>query len=194
MSRKVDRKVLFLVFGLVLFGVIGISVVYAALSTTLSITGSADVVASSWDVHFENAEFVSSLSCNDDYNVLPLAIWETFDTVTIVSNTEIGFVTENLKHPGDRKIIRFDVVNGGNIDAKLESTILGGLSTEQDVYTNYFVQYDDGTIPAVDDVLVSGERKTLNLVIEFDSNVAVEQLPTTKQTLNLTYMMNYVQN
>ena len=33
----------------------------------------------------------------------------------------------------------------------------------------------------------------MKLVIEFDRNVNAEQLPTTSQTLDLSFIMNYIQ-
>lgn len=190
---KVNRNYLFGVFCVVIFCIVALSIAYAALNTSLKITGSADVVASSWDVHFEDASFVSSLSSNNTYEVMPLAAWEIIDSVTITSDNTITFITEHLKVPGDYKIIQFDVVNDGTIDAKLENTVLSNLTNEQDLYIDYYVQYEDGTIPTSNDILNSGERKTLNLVIEFDKDVDASQLPTTSQNLSLTYTMNYVQ-
>lgn len=74
MKRRVNRKSLGVVLGVVCLCIISITVVYAALSTTLSISGVVDVVASTWDVHFESPSFVTSLSSgiDTDAKVVPL--------------------------------------------------------------------------------------------------------------------------
>ena len=204
------RKLLIIILCIMLVSIITLSVAYAALSTSLSITGSTDVVASSWDVHFNNISFSSSLpgtsldpvaSTNDnEYKIVPLA-WdiegslcsEGKDCISYFSETSFSFYTAPLSKPGDFKAIYFDVVNGGTIDAKLDSTILNGISSEQDVYLNYYVVDPEGVLIKEGDILSSGDTKTMILVLEFDNNVTADQLPTTNQSLNLSFTLNYVQ-
>ena len=56
--RKIlqDRKTLYLILGLVLVSVFTLSIAYAAMSAVLEIHGNSEVVASSWDIHLENAK------------------------------------------------------------------------------------------------------------------------------------------
>lgn len=49
-----DRKTLYMILGIVLLSVFSLTIVYAALSVTLNITGNAEVVASNWDIHLDN--------------------------------------------------------------------------------------------------------------------------------------------
>ena len=93
----------------------------------------------------------------------------------------------------EERMLYFDVVNGGTIDAKLDSTILNGISSEQDVYLNYYVVDPEGVLIKEGDILSSGDTKTMILVLEFDNNVTADQLPTTNQNLNLSFTLNYVQ-
>ena len=194
------RKHLYVILCVVSILVLSLSIAYATLSQTLTISGSADVVASTWDVHFENEQFVSTIS-NDglyDYKVQPLGTVSggggvDGDEITTWSNTRLQFFTEALTKPGDFKVIQFDVVNGGTIDAKLSNYTLTGISAEQDVYLNYYVIHADGTQLATNEVLKAGERTSMKLVLEFDPNVTENQLPTSQQKLSLTFTMNYTQ-
>ena len=195
-----NRKFLLIVFCLVFVGVLSLTIAYATLSATLSINGGADVVAATWDVHFENGVIVNKLS-NDslyDYEVSNMAVWECvpqagIDCITKNSNLKIDFSTSSILVPGDFRSFTVDVVNAGSIDAKLDSFILNGLNSEQEQYLNYYVKYDDGTEVKVGDILSVGSRKKLLIVIEFDKDVIEEHLPTTDQTISLSYIMNYVQ-
>ena len=194
-----SRKMLFILFCLVLISVLSVTLAYAALSSNLTISGSADVVASTWDVHFENQTVVNKLSSNlYDYEVSNMAVWGCgpqagIDCILKVSDLKINFATSSLSVPGDFRSFSVDVVNGGSIDAKLDGFILSGLNSEQEQYLNYYVRYDDGTEVKAGEILSVGSRKKLLIVIEFDKNISVEQLPTSEQTISLSYTMNYVQ-
>ena len=194
------RKHLYIILITLVILVASISLAYAALSSTLSISGSADAVASSWDVHFENEQFVSTIS-NDglyDYEVQPLHLAPescdgSYDCIVLDDFTSLNFTATAISKPGDFKVIQFDVVNGGTIDARLSNYTLTGLSSEQDVYLNYYVIHTDGTQLATNELLKAGERTSMKLVLEFDSNVTENQLPTSQQSLSLTFSMNYTQ-
>ena len=51
-----DRKTLYLVLCIAVVSVFTLSIAYAAMSTVLEIHGNSEVVASSWDIHLENAK------------------------------------------------------------------------------------------------------------------------------------------
>ena len=202
------RRVLVIVFFVMLFSIITLSIAYAVLSTSLNITGSADVVASTWDVHLANPEFISfipsfskpePLEFSNDYNsykVVPLAGHDACieNCISSINNTTLSFKSSAIENPGDFKAISFDVVNDGSIDAKLDGFTLSGISSDQDVYLNYYILYSDGTTPKSGDVLSAGSFDSMVLVIEFDKNVTAEQLPTANQNLDLSLTLNYVQN
>ena len=141
-----NRKFLLIVFCLVLVSVLSLTIAYATLSATLTINGGVDVVAATWDVHFENEAVVNKLS-NDslyDYEVSNMAIWACvpqagIDCIAKDSNLKINFSTSSILVPGDFRSFSVDVVNAGSIDAKLDSFILNGLNSEQEQYLNYYV-------------------------------------------------------
>ncbi len=179
MKKKNSKK---FVLALLVLLLLTVSVGYSALSTTLNINGTSKINNATWDVHFENIKVTSgSVSATKA---------ATIDTATTTVNYNV-----DLTKPGDFYEFTVDVKNAGSINAKLSALpTLSGVSTKQDVYTNYTVTYKDGTAIKADDKLASGETKTLKVKVEFDKNVANNQLPTEAQTLNLTFAMNYVQD
>jgi len=56
-----DRKTLYLVLCIAVVSVFTLSIAYAAMETVLEIHGNSEVVASSWDIHLENAQVTSGV-------------------------------------------------------------------------------------------------------------------------------------
>ena len=91
-----SRKTLYVVFGIVLVSIFSLTIVYAALSTVLKISGNAEVIASSWNIYLDNVELMSG-SCSSNMPV-------------VVDKTTISFST-TLKNPGDYYVFTVDVIN-----------------------------------------------------------------------------------
>lgn len=179
MKKKSGKKVVLSLLALLL---LTITIGYAALSTTLNIKGTSKINNASWNVHFDNLAVTSGSVSATKAAAIDSA------TTTIDYNVE-------LTKPGDFYEFTVDVTNTGTIDAKLGDTpILNGVSTEQDVYTNYTVTYSDNTAIKANDKLAAGATKKLKVRVDFDKNITNSQLPTDAQTLNLTFAMNYVQD
>ena len=90
--------------------VLTISVAYAALQTTLSISGTAGIQNTTWDIHFTNVSDVTPSGNN------------TGQIVSVTANaTSIENLKAELKKPGDYISYDFDIKNFGTIDAKLSS-------------------------------------------------------------------------
>ncbi len=189
-NTKRNRLALLL---LLLVGVI--SVGYAALSTALNINGTTKIKNAKWDVHL----VVGTATSTGDV-VVNNAPTLTAGTKVNGNTNTVGDTVEysvDLVTPGDKYEFTVDVVNGGTIDAKLSSVLMEGVSTEQDVYTNYTVVYSggdkDGQVPAANDVLGAGETVTVKVTLEFVKDITADQLPTTEQTMNLKFGLTYVQ-
>ena len=170
MKKKSGKKVVLSLLALLL---LTITIGYAALSTTLNIKGTSKINNASWNVHFDNLAVTSGSVSATKAAAIDSA------TTTIDYNVE-------LTKPGDFYEFTVDVTNTG--------TILNGVSTEQDVYTNYTVTYSDNTAIKANDKLAAGATKKLKVRVDFDKNITNSQLPTDAQTLNLTFAMNYVQD
>lgn len=167
----------FLLIGLFILLIAGISIGYAALQTTLSINGTTKINKVGWDIHFENIQVVEDSVNNGS------AIINANDSTEVTYNV-------TLSEPGDFYEFSVDIKNAGTLPARLASITNPGLTDEEDVYANYTVT----GLPAVDSVLEAGASKTITIRVEFDYDINPEDLPTEDKILTKTIKLNYVQN
>ncbi|MBR2246799.1 MAG: hypothetical protein IKG58_03030 [Bacilli bacterium] len=171
----------YLVVATILILIVGISIGYAALSSTLNISGRTAIKKTTWDVHFATL----SVTNGSVEAITPAEINE--------AKTDVNY-SVNLEKPGDYYEFTVDVVNGGTIPAKLAATpTITGLTEAQKQYITYTVTYADGTPIQKDDKLGSEHVKIVKVRVEYKKDLAADQLPTTDQEANLTFAMNFVQ-
>ena len=182
---KDNKKVLYGLVALALvLSVVGISIGFAAMSTDLTINGSAEVVPSSWDIKFKD---LSSPTITGDAEVTTAP--------TITSDTHIGNYAVKLTKPGDSVTYTFKVANDGTIDAKLTDFIKAtptftgtGATASADatiVQNNfvYTVTYSDDTaITKNTDELDAESYKTVKLVVGYKDDAT--SLPTNAVTIS----------
>ena len=102
--RKNKQKLTTSLFVLLL---LAIGIVYAYLTSNLSITGSTHIASNTWDIHFANVvESPGSVTATT-----PAAI-DTND------NTQVNYAI-TLQRPGDFYEFTVDIVNAGSIPGKL---------------------------------------------------------------------------
>lgn len=138
-----ERKIKVLSLVALVVAVIGLTVAFAALSQTLTINGTANVDAASWDVHFENLTS----------NVVGDAKITKMPTLSN-NNTYIGDFEVTLTKPGDSVEFCYDTVNDGTIDAVISTQMVNGIDTMtvedfKDVWRSVYVESDwdgDGEI------------------------------------------------
>ena len=180
--KKSSRKNSSYLVALVLLLLVGMSIGYAAISTTLNINGKSSIGKATWDVHFENLKVTSG------------SVTATKAAAIDSGKTNITYEIP-LSIPGDFYEFTVDVKNGGSIPAKVSANpTLGGISSAEDVYLNYTVTYSDGRSIAVNDALAAGATASYKVRVEFDENISNSQLPSEAKTLDLTFAVNYVQN
>ena len=167
-----------------LVAVTGLSIAYAAYSSTLKINGSGVVSKTQWDVHFANLGQVKLVG--KAANTTP----PTLDTTTIS-----GFKA-TLNAPGDSVAYTFDVTNAGTLPANLSTYSLGTLScapagssgASQEEATaickdlTYTLTYTDGGTVAQGNTLQNGETKNMTLKIEWKQNSTAQ----TKGNIDVT--------
>ncbi len=155
---------------------LGITVGFALLSTTLKINGTAGIKSSQWDIHWENVQ------PNAQSTV-------TTETPQISENATKVTYTVNLELPGDFYEFTVDAVNDGSINGKItevKSTIyvLDPTTGEEVIdeqtsepttvenlpsYINYTIYYDGTTTrPALNDILEAGDSQKYRVRIEYD--------------------------
>lgn len=193
-----------ILLGVLIVGLVSMTVAYAALSTSLTINGTANVAATTWDIHFANVavDKANTTGATEDSNGV-ITTMGTLDNA-IATNRSIGTafsgLVVDLAKPGDKATITFDIVNAGTIDAK--NTVFtkhiaktGGTTTEttNDVVT-YTITCDTGA-NGNDSTLAKANNNTptaahCTLVVQYDNNAvggAGQQTSTvagTNQTVN----------
>ena len=171
---------------LLLLLILCISVGYAILQSNLNIQGTANMNNPTWDIHWNNVQITSS-SVTGSNVTTPATIDEAKTTVSY---------SIKLPKPGDFYEFTVDAVNGGTIDAMIDtiSSKLNGteISTLPD-YLVYSVTYASGVAIEPNQVLKANTSEKYKVRIEFKKNIEASQLPSNIQSLNLQFSVNYKQ-
>ena len=207
-----QRKIKVLSVVALIVAVLGLTVAFAALSQTLTINGTANVDAASWDIHFE------TISSNKNGDA-------TINDFPHIAGTSITRINVTLTKPNDGVEFRTRIVNDGTVDAKIDSVEISplceigspvescdwnndGQVTEEDVQKvndNLFfsIAYDGGISLKKNDRLNDGETKQINISVAYykvtnsEDGIIIEEateLPARDlQFNNLSVTINYVQ-
>ena len=175
--RKKNKKVYIIFVFICLFC---ISIGYAAMNRTLNITGNTEVKQNTWDIYFDNVNVNSrSVEANDP----------TIDNSKL--NVSFSF---NLDLPGDFYEFTVDVINNGSIDAMIDSIIkTPELTASQAKYLNYIIEYENEEQITSKQLVKAGEEVRLKVRVEYRTDLNEEDLPSVTETLNLGFLVNYVQ-
>ena len=170
---------------------IGITVAYATLSQNLNISGVANVDKTSWNIHFTNV-------------LTPKVEGQATGGKAVLSsgNTVITISEGTLSAPGDKITYTFDVINEGDLPAEVETTLTqmeeckSENGTDVSMFCNKIglelVYEDTKNKVQKSDRLLSGETKTLNLIITYDKDKLLTSLPSSPITIsNITSTINY---
>lgn len=85
------------------------SIAYAALSATLTITGSAEVQASTWDIYFTEGQITTTGSAKY--------------TEPVIDGTTLRDYTVSLKKPGDSVKFQYHIFNNGDYSAQIDAIL-----------------------------------------------------------------------
>ena len=118
MEKERGAKVIAIVA--LLIAVVGLTIGYAAYSTTLTIDGTANVDPATWDIHFAYKSG-DSLTAAKTGNAVE-------NTAPSLASTTISGFDVTLKAPGDSVTYNFLVVNGGTLPASLDTFNMGTLT------------------------------------------------------------------
>ena len=136
-SKKFNKRLL-----LVLLLVV-VTIGYATLQTSLTINGTSKINNSTWDIHFETVTPTpGSVTIDSEDNTQYAARIDTND------NTKVGFSVV-LNEPGDFYEFTVKAVNGGSIDAMVD-TVTKSLKINDVVqntipdWLTYTATYSDG--------------------------------------------------
>ena len=160
------------------FMVIFISIGYAYLSRTLSITGSTEIAANSWDIHFANLSITEGSV-------------EATTPAAIQSNTTSINYSVLLDLPGDFYEFSVDVVNAGTIPGKVSISNIQGISSAAEPYLESSIKYTNGNSVQTDDLLNPGSSKRIVVRVAYREDI--DSLPDTNLVLDLVFNANYGQ-
>jgi hypothetical protein len=182
---------------LLLILLLGISIGFAALATTLKINGNASITKNTWSVYW-------------DEDSIAVTQGGKGDTTPEVENGEDGSVNTkvtwsvNLELPGDFYEFTIDAANAGTIDAMITG-ITPTLPQDLPSYVSYSVTYADGVEPAQYHLLPKGTKSGSTITpttekykvrIEFLNTITPEQMdaiPEEGLSLDFGYEVQYGQ-
>ena len=179
-----ERRTKALVVVILLIVIAGLTIAFAALSTTLNINGTAYLDASKWGIRFENLSSPTKIGSAT-----------TTGTAKIEESksAEITAINVSLSTPGDKVTYTVDLVNKGTINAKIDNLEKTVLTQEQQRYLTFKVTDKDGREVSEGDILSAGETRSLTITIEFIKDLTKEDLPASTSTISLSYKLNFVQ-
>lgn len=200
-----------ILLGVLIVGLVSMTVAYAALTQTLTINSSAVVQnrSTSWNVHFQ----ANTLTGHNPIETSGYATVASGATLTLsADSTVITTPTVTLKAPGDKVDFYFDVINEGEIHAKIATGGITGPTLGSPTWNaSEPADNKDAIVNAVrlslvdastGNALSAGERlpftsgsnvRHLKLTIELDSELEV--LPTYDVTFSgITAAINYTQD
>lgn len=154
---KRGKKIGVTLIAILIISIVTLTVAYAALSETLSIQGSAQVNASTWDIKLEN----STSQTNSKTGTATY-------TTPVVNGTTISY-SVGLTKPSDSVTLYFDVLNSGDVTGEITSIISStptctsatGNTADADLVCNNLeisLIYSDGTNVSVGDIVNSNSE------------------------------------
>ena len=179
-----ERSVKLLIISILFMLIAGLTVAFAALSTTLNINGTAYLDAAKWGIRFENLSSPTKIGSAT-----------TTGTAKIEESkaAEITGINVSLSIPGDKIVYTVDLVNKGTINAKIDNIEKTVLTQEQQRYLTFKVTDPNGYEIKQGDILEKGETKKITITIEFIKDLTKEDLPKQTSTISLSYKLNFVQ-
>ena len=179
-----ERRTKALVIVVLLIVIAGLTIAFAALSTTLNINGTAYLDAAKWGIRFENLSSPTKIGSATTTGTAKIE--ET-------KSAEITGMNVGLSIPGDKVVYTVDLVNKGTINAKIDNIEKTVLTSEQQRYLTFKVTDKNGYEIKQGDILEKGETKKITITIEFIKDLTKEDLPKQTSTISLSYKLNFVQ-
>lgn len=190
MEKERGAKVIAIVA--LLIAVVGLTVGYAAYSSTLSINGTATVDPASWKVNFGYKTGDSLTGTTTGH--------ATETTAPKLADTTISEFDVTLKAPGDSVTYNFLIKNSGTLNAKLANFTMGTLTCAPNASSSispedatklcgeltYTLTYADGSTITTDTTLDAGDSKELVLKLEWPSASTLSVSDDVKVTIGAT--------
>lgn len=193
--------------GVLIVGLVSMTVAYAALTQTLNINGSATVqnLSSSWRVRFKALTSGTAITPEQYATLADGAALSFTEDSTIVTLPNV-----TLKAPGDKVTFRWTIENSGDINAIITGVtpISKGSATyaadetltaeqrtafENDIRVTF--TYEDGTAIAQGNKLAAKNSVDVKAVVEYVKTEATQTLPARNvQFSGITAAITYGQD
>ena len=195
-NKKRNRIMLLLVL------LLGITVGFAALATTLKINGNASITKNTWSVHWDDTPaniHVTEGSVSAD----PPTVGKEED-----EDPEKSLLSwsATLDKPGDFYEFTADVVNDGSIDgmiseivSKVNGEVIPNDPSEPSPlpkYAKYSVTYGDGEKIEEDHLIAANSRETYKIRIEYTDDINpsdLDNIPPAGKSLTFTFRLAHAQ-
>ena len=191
MEKERGAKIIAIVA--LLIAVVGLTVGYAAYSSTLTIKGTANVDPASWKVNFDYKTGTTSLTGKTTGHA-------TENTAPTLADTTISGFDVTLKAPGDSVTYNFLIKNSGTLNAELANFTMGTLTCAPNEGSNisqedatklcgelkYTLAYADGKTITTGTTLNPNDSKELELKLEWPSTSTLSVSNDVKVTIGTT--------
>ena len=204
MEKERKKSINLIFFCTLVISLVTLSIAFAAFSSTLTINGQAEVLSTSWDVHFSPSSTVGpegTISINPiitsflvDGNGNPVSPTATATPATGTA-TDLSY-SVTFRAPQEQVQYVFYAVNNGNYPAKISTvnkssslTCTSSIQAEADIVCNnliYTLKDENGndilsgrTIAAK-----TSEKLILTLGYDIDGTMTEDMLPSTPVTVS----------
>ena len=158
-----------ILLGVLVVGVISMTVAFAALATNLRISGTANTAATKWNIHFQNWVKRNPETVNGHNNT---AVSPAANALTMADNsnvTKVEGINVTLNQPGDTARYTFEIINEGTIDAKL-SNFTPSITNGNSNVIEYTVECKDSKDNSTN--IPTGNEITTNSVLQANGGLA----------------------
>ena len=178
------------IYGIIFILICLVGIGYAAIVSNISITGTAKIKTNTFDVHFENITLTNgSVEINTTAG-------DSAATIEPTNRTRIDY-SVTLEKPGDFYEFTVKVVNGGTIDAMVNTvtSMMNNVVINNNLpnYLEYNVTYVDGIAIEPNHELNATQVETYKVRVAYRTDIDPSDLPTTASTLNFSFSVNYIQ-
>ena len=181
-KKKFDKKKknTYKIFFLVL---VGMTVGFAALNTTLQLIGTLNISRTTWDIHWENPTKVGGVNATQEVHLKQN------------DNTTVEYQVK-LTNPGDYYEFTVDAKNDGTIDGMITNISNKVYENNVEVNPTYLestITYADGATIENNHLLASGKKETYKVKVMYKTGLTPDQLPDSEKTYNYRFTVTYMQ-
>lgn len=175
---KENKTAIILIVLTIIMSTLSLSIVYAAYTQRLNLMGTAKIKGNQWNIKYDSQTLETAKEGT--------AVIDS----TSINEHDFSFKV-NLYKPNDSVTYTFNIINAGQIDAKLEKVILTGVSEALAKNVEYNVTWSDDAKIESGDKLNAGEAKKIKVTIKYKSTAPAQNNETIE--LNLGGTLTYVQ-